>query len=119
MILIGGFTAHSHIALQGCDLPHVVRVVQFMVPVSVPIWAQRAGRAGRTPTTLSEAILLVQPTVFQEMVDKSNDAKEDDPPKYRKDIEAGIRRWIETTGCRRDVFDEYFGSGPARKGMSL
>jgi bloom syndrome protein len=32
----------------------------------------------------------------------------DDPPKYKKDIEEGLRAWIETEGCRRDVVDEYF-----------
>lgn len=31
---------------MGCDLPHVEQVVQFMVPKSMSIWMQRAGRGG-------------------------------------------------------------------------
>ncbi|KAJ7234563.1 P-loop containing nucleoside triphosphate hydrolase protein [Mycena rebaudengoi] len=33
---------------MGCDMPYIEQVVQFMVPKSLSIWTQRAGRAGRT-----------------------------------------------------------------------
>lgn len=87
-----------------------------MVPASLSIWKQRAGRAGRTPTIQARAILLVQPTVFQEKAEKdAEDVAEGDPPKYKKDIEDGLRAWIETKGCRRDVADEYFDSVAERQ----
>jgi superfamily II DNA helicase RecQ len=37
-----------------------------MVPNSLSIWMQRAGRAGRNHLISAQAILLVQPSVFQE-----------------------------------------------------
>ncbi|KAH7903826.1 P-loop containing nucleoside triphosphate hydrolase protein, partial [Hygrophoropsis aurantiaca] len=33
---------------MGCDMPHIEQVVQFMVPASLSIWIQRAGRAGQS-----------------------------------------------------------------------
>ncbi|KAK7031813.1 P-loop containing nucleoside triphosphate hydrolase protein [Favolaschia claudopus] len=52
---------------MGCDIPHVEQVVQFMVPTSLSIWMQRAGRAGRNFLVAARAILLVQPSVFKEV----------------------------------------------------
>ncbi|KAJ7262340.1 P-loop containing nucleoside triphosphate hydrolase protein [Mycena rebaudengoi] len=95
---------------MGCDIPHVEQVVQFMVPSSFSIWMQRAGRAGRNIIIAARAILLVQPSVFQEMK-----VKDGDDPTFRKAVEEGLRTWIEATGCRREVADEYFNSGTARK----
>jgi hypothetical protein len=103
---------------QGCDLPYIVQVVQFMVPASFSIWMQRAGRAGRTFTIFARAILLVQPSVFQEVKKKNGVAiPENDGTVFRKDVEEGLRSWIETEDCRREVTDEYFDSGLARKGI--
>ncbi|KAJ7235802.1 P-loop containing nucleoside triphosphate hydrolase protein [Mycena rebaudengoi] len=95
---------------MGCDIPHVEQVVQFMVPSSFSIWMQRAGRAGRNIIIAARAILLVQPSVFQEIK-----VKDGDDPTFRKAVEEGLRTWIEATGCRREVADEYFNSGTARK----
>ncbi|KAN0078270.1 hypothetical protein V8E55_010327 [Tylopilus felleus] len=47
-----------------CDLPHIELVVQFLVPASLSIWMQRAGRAGRSPTLQACGVLLVQSMVF-------------------------------------------------------
>ncbi|KAH7910136.1 P-loop containing nucleoside triphosphate hydrolase protein [Hygrophoropsis aurantiaca] len=108
---------------MGCDMPHIQQVVQFMAPGSLSIWMQRAGRAGRTLTMNARAILLVQPSVFQEKrTKKGKDPDEDDDGesiKYVKQIEDGLRQWIETEGCRRDIADEYFDSGVQRKGELL
>lgn len=102
---------------QGCDISNVERVVQFLVPGSISIWFQRAGRAGRNPLIAAQAFLLVQPTVFQELkARKGHDKNEGDSPKYRKEIEEGLRRWIETEDCRREVANEYFDVGLIRKG---
>jgi superfamily II DNA helicase RecQ len=37
---------------------------------------------------------------------------------HRKKVEAYLRKYIETTTCRRDVTDEYFGN-PTRPGASM
>jgi hypothetical protein len=34
---------------------------------------------------------------------------------WRKKVDKDLREWIETTGCRRDVTDSYFGNPPGRK----
>ena len=88
-----------------------------MAPGSLAIWIQRAGRAGRSPDIQATAILLVQPTVFQEKGKKKR--KEGEPVVYVKEIEDGLRRWIEAPAdvCRRDVADEYFDNPPGRAGM--
>ncbi|KAH7917208.1 P-loop containing nucleoside triphosphate hydrolase protein [Leucogyrophana mollusca] len=103
---------------MGCDMPHIEQVVQFMVPASLSIWMQRAGRAGRSIEIRARAILLVQPTVFQEKNPKlavTKDPDKENQTVYVKAVEEGLRAWIETTGCRRDVSDEYFDSGAERK----
>ena len=56
----------EHACWQGCDIPNVKIVVQFMVPKSLSVWLQRAGRAGRAHGSQATAYLLVQPSVFQE-----------------------------------------------------
>lgn len=103
--------------MQGCDIPNVELVVQFMVPASLSIWIQRASRGGRNSTIKARAILLVQPTIYQEKTSKNGveDGAEDDTPRYRKDVEEGLQAWIETTCCRRDVADEYFNNTPKCK----
>ncbi|KAJ6597432.1 P-loop containing nucleoside triphosphate hydrolase protein [Mycena sp. CBHHK59/15] len=101
---------------MGCDMPYIEQVVQFLVPSSLSVWMQRAGRAGRTFTIFARAILLVQPSVFQEVkMKKGVPIPEREGTVYRKDVEEGLRDWIETEGCRRDVIDEYFDSGVARE----
>jgi superfamily II DNA helicase RecQ len=75
---------------------------------------QRAGRAGRNILIAARAILLVQPSVFQEVAAKKG-AEDPDSVLFKKEVEAGLREWIETEECRRDVVDEYFDNGAARK----
>lgn len=61
---------------------------------------QRAGRAGRNPSIKARVILLVQPSVFQEVARKNGvEVKEGDLPQYRKDVKEGLRDWIESTEC--------------------
>ncbi|KAJ7159876.1 P-loop containing nucleoside triphosphate hydrolase protein, partial [Mycena crocata] len=98
---------------MGCDIPHVEQVVQFMVPSSLSIWMQRAGRAGRNILIAARAILLVQPSVFQEVTKKG--AEVTDGVVFKKAVESALREWIETKECRRDVADEYFDNGVKRK----
>ena len=88
-----------------------------MVPRSLSIWLQRAGRAGRRSDVRARAILLVQPTVFYEK--GKNKRQPGDPVQYVKEIEDDLRAWIETPAdkCRRDVADTLF-ENPPRKGLS-
>ncbi|KAF9231154.1 hypothetical protein BU15DRAFT_56515, partial [Melanogaster broomeanus] len=109
---------------MGCDMPHIELVIQFMVPASLSIWMQRAGRAGRSPSLQARAVLLVQPSVFQAKKEKRHSEEMEaarDPDKfeapvtYVKAVEDGLRNWLEAKSCRRDVADKYFNSGGKRK----
>ena len=106
-------------------------MVQFSVPKSLDIWLQRGGRAGRDKSVHAEAILMVQPSVFQEVSRKKSDGdmapeeeknnpKDDetttDTPQYQKEIHDGLRMWIEAISCRHDVVDAYYDSGVSRSG---
>ena len=84
-----------------------------MVPASLSIWMQRAGRAGRNFLIAARAILLVQPSVFKEV----NTKNPTDDVTFQKSVEAGLRAWIETKECRREVVDEYFDNGTPRMCM--
>ncbi|KAJ7034223.1 P-loop containing nucleoside triphosphate hydrolase protein [Mycena alexandri] len=105
---------------MGCDIPHVEQVIQFLVPGSLSIWMQRAGRAGRNFSITARAILLVQPSVFHKVKPKKDapPPKEDDAVTFQKAVEEGLRQWIETEECRREVVDEYFNNGTLRNGQS-
>ena len=116
------FSISYHFPTKGCDIPHVERVVQFTIPKSLDMWLQRGGRGGCDNSIHAEAILLVQPSVFQEVSNKKGktlESQEDganDSPHYRKEIHDGLRQWIEAIECRRDVVDEYYDSGVPRSG---
>lgn len=96
-------------------MPHIELVVQFMAPKSLSIWMQRAGRAGRSPLLQACAILLVQPTVFQEKNKTKKDPDKAGLTEYVKAVDEPLRTWIETKECRREIADEYFNSGVKRK----
>ncbi|KAJ7676762.1 P-loop containing nucleoside triphosphate hydrolase protein, partial [Mycena polygramma] len=100
---------------MGCDISHIEQVVQFMVPSSLSIWMQRAGRAGRNILIAARAILLVQPSVFKEVAPKKG-AEPTEDVTFQKKVEDGLRAWIETDECRRDTADEYFDNGTVRTG---
>ena len=80
------------------------------------IWMQRAGRGGRSPQMHAHTILLVQPSVFQEIKPGKGVEPEDSEIKYRKDVEEGLREWIETSDCRHNTSAVYFNDGVPRKG---
>ncbi|TBU51096.1 hypothetical protein BD310DRAFT_835348 [Dichomitus squalens] len=102
---------------MGCDIPDVAKVVQFKAPNSLSTWLQRAGRAGRSASIQARAVLLIQPSVFQEVGRSAR--KDGEAIVYKKTIEPGLRTWVEVPieDCRRDVADEYFDNPPARKRM--
>ncbi|KIJ11046.1 hypothetical protein PAXINDRAFT_85070 [Paxillus involutus ATCC 200175] len=109
----------THTYLRARDvihMPHIELIIQFMVPGSLSIWMQHAGRAGCSPSLQVRAVLLVQPSVFQEQRDKRNmDELEvsKDPDKgeleglvvYVKVVKEGLCTWIEAKTCQRDMAD--------------
>ncbi|KAJ8481720.1 hypothetical protein ONZ51_g5811 [Trametes cubensis] len=106
----------------------------FGVPDTLSIWLQRAGRAGRSPTVQARAVMLVQMSVVQKVggkkgtdagrADESDTDFEEEEEKvqgeptektkvkYKKEVEEGLRTWIETKACRRAVADAYFDNPP-------
>lgn len=108
------------------DLPDVVQVVQFGVTMSLSMKKQRRGRAGRNREA-ARFILLVEPSVFQMQKARKAKAKAKSSKTVgamtadldeiagkieRKKVEKGLRDYIETGGCRRDVSDAYFKNPP-------
>lgn len=105
-------------------------MIQFLVPSSLSVWIQRAGRCGRNGQP-SNAYLYVQPSVFQKKKarrrrkDAEDDAEDaaadleaegddDDtdtrPLEFMKKIEEALRLYVETEICRRKVADKYFNN---------
>lgn len=107
-----------------------------MVPSSLSVWTQCFGHAGRSGNP-AVAILLVKPSAFQ--VKKAKHDKDDcniksenvddaidldlnnnnlagDPDvadvQYRKNIESGMREWVETLTCCCEVSNRYFNNPP-------
>ena len=64
---------------KGADIPDVECVIQFGVPLTMSMWLQGAGRAGRNPSIQAEAIMLIEKSVFEMRKKKS---KKDDPTDY-------------------------------------
>jgi hypothetical protein len=79
--------------IQGCDFPAISTVVQYLVPESLEVWMQRAGRASQSSDTQARAILMVQRSVFTEV--GKDTWKEDEPKEYSKNINGTLRRYIE------------------------
>ena len=113
--------------MKGLDIPDVALLVQFGVPSSLTVWLQRAGRAGRSPSIQARAILLVERSVLMRTGNRNKDPSnstdteisENEGGKqataYRKTIEPGLRHWIETKRCQRDVADTFFDNPPGRR----
>ena len=116
-------------------------MVQFGVPSSLEVWTQRAGRAGRSPHVQARAVLLAERSMFQqkkavkkrkineipdEIESQSGESKdgsesekgEEDSRElvWAKMVDPNLREWIMTTGCRRDVSDQYFQNPGKRQG---
>ncbi|KAH6877029.1 P-loop containing nucleoside triphosphate hydrolase protein, partial [Coprinopsis sp. MPI-PUGE-AT-0042] len=119
---------------MGADIPDIEQVIQLGVPSSLSVWIQRAGRAGRSSEIKARAILLVERSAFQRRKAKAKEGGDDEEAEESSDDGAGdedsaahpkddwmkkvdpeLRRWIETTSCRRDILDSYFGNPPGRK----
>ena len=80
-------------------------------------WIQHAGCAGRQASIQARAVLLIEPSVFQEMGKTTR--KEGDPIVYKKTIEPGLRTWVDVPvdQCQHDIVDEYFDNPLNRKRM--
>ncbi|KAF8816985.1 P-loop containing nucleoside triphosphate hydrolase protein [Phlegmacium glaucopus] len=62
---------------MGADIPDIEQVIQFGVPLSLTIWMQRAGRAGRSQEVNARAILLFEKSIFQRQKKKCHKGKTD------------------------------------------
>ena len=106
------------------DIPDTTLAVQFGVPLSLTVWLQRAGRAGRSSHVQARAILLVKSSALQcvgatvaEIVDGDigeNNENEEVCVAYRKKVEPALHEWVETEDCRRDIADKFFDNPPGR-----
>lgn len=73
---------------MGCDIPDVVRVIQYGMPKDICTLIQRLGRAVRDPELFGLAILIIQPS---SLVDRNVYSNDEDPD---------LLEYIRTTGCR-------------------
>ncbi|KAI9061339.1 P-loop containing nucleoside triphosphate hydrolase protein [Trametes sanguinea] len=123
---------------MGMDISDIDIVVQFLMPSSLSVWTQRAGRAGRSGNHCL-AILLVEPAVFEPkpipkpQTSATGDFKGKETSgelakstrhflmtllhlgeviEYKKHTEDGMRLWAGVMSCRRTVSDQYFGNPP-------
>ena len=65
----------------------------------------------------TQAFLLIQMSVFQEICAGKGVEPEDEGVKYQKDVEEGLCGWIELEDCQHNHSDVYFNDGVQRKGM--
>ena len=106
------------------DIPDTTLAVQFGVPLSLTVWLQQAGRAGRSSHVQVQAILLVKSSALQcvgatvaEIVDGDigeNNENEEECGAYRKKVEPALREWVETEDCWQDIADKFFDNPPGR-----
>lgn len=106
-----------------------------MIPQNLSVSDQHQGRAGRAGQA-ARYFLLVEASVFQKInpkkrrhndetlhtedTDEDSSESEDEESadtkpsdvKYRKKVDDSLRKYIETTTCRRDIADKYFGNPP-------
>ena len=66
------FLLHKlNILLQGIDLPDVTLVVQYRVPKELSTFIQRAGHAAHNPNLQATAVLLAEPSYFDDKKEKA------------------------------------------------
>ncbi|EGO22094.1 hypothetical protein SERLADRAFT_409728 [Serpula lacrymans var. lacrymans S7.9] len=126
----------TEIGGMGLDIPDIELVIQFGVPKSLTNWMQRAGWAARLHSMQDRAILLVKASVLckvgvsvvvkeEPLSDgecvveggKKTDLELETPEEdlqFKKKIEASLREWIETKGCRRLVANRHFDNPPGQ-----
>ncbi|KAF9787415.1 P-loop containing nucleoside triphosphate hydrolase protein [Thelephora terrestris] len=107
---------------MGTDLKNVTLVVQYMVPSSLSVWVQRAGRAGRSGLP-SCAVLLYEPSVVQRV--NTQDDEDDDVEEAeqewsgddfkKRNVEDSLRAYVMEEECRRALTDKYFDNPPRDK----
>jgi superfamily II DNA helicase RecQ len=93
-----------------------------MVPSSLSVWVQRAGRAGRSGSP-SCAVLLYEPSVVQRVdaQDDEEDDVEDVEQEWsgdnfkKRNVEDSLRSYVLEEECRRVLTDQYFDNPPCNK----
>lgn len=90
-----------------------------MVPSSLSVWVQRAGRAGRSGSP-SCAVLLYEPSVVQRVNSQDDGDDEDNgsEPEWsgddfqKRNVEDSLRGYVMAEKCRRVLTDKYFDNPP-------
>ena len=90
-----------------------------MVPSSLSVWVQRAGRAGRSGSP-SCAVLLYEPSVVQRVNTQGDSDNEDDELEQewsgdnfkKRNVEDSLRGYVMAEECRRVLTDVYFDNPP-------
>jgi superfamily II DNA helicase RecQ len=90
-----------------------------MVPSSLSVWVQRAGRAGRSGSP-SCAVLLYELSVVQcvDAQDDEEDDIEDAEQEWpgdnfkKRNVEDSLRSYVLEEECRRVLTDRYFDNPP-------
>lgn len=94
-----------------------------MVPTSLSVWIQRAGRAGRTGSP-SCAVLLYEPSVTKRLNTQTTQGDNEDDPDdecdqewtgedfKKRNVEDSLRSYVLTNKCRWLLTDAYFDNPP-------
>ena len=89
-----------------------------MVPSSLSVWVQRAGRAGRSGSP-SCAVLLYEPSVVQRVNTQNGEDSDDELEREwsgddfkKRNVEDSLRAYVMDEECRRASTDEYFDNPP-------
>lgn len=107
----------GHTIYQGGDIPHIRRVIQYMVTDDLSTLDQRLRRGGRDGQQ-AEGILLVEKSVFEHKAVKGAQNREsildcdESETEPKNNVESSLREYVETEDCRREVKDEHFDNPP-------
>lgn len=120
-------------SMQGADIPDIQRVIQFGLPLSLSIWVQRAGRAGRQYDLQATAYLLVEKSAFEQQKKRAGKDKTqasgvgeiddefyvdilEEDKEFKKKVDPSLRWWLQSTDqlCRRDLLDKFFRNPPRK-----
>ncbi|KAF8600638.1 P-loop containing nucleoside triphosphate hydrolase protein [Ceratobasidium sp. AG-I] len=125
----------------GINFRIVSLVIQFMAPTNLETALQRMGRGGRDGSIICEAVMMVQDSLFEDSKEglkqaekakkgnepaptakpskkaaKAIEGSNKKPRRSTKEYSDGIRRFINTTGCRVDVLDQEYDNPPRPEG---
>lgn len=84
--------------IQGLDIPDILIVVQWKTPDSLCTLMQRFGRGARDKSLAARAILIAEPRVFDDDVEKAAEAAERKRKKTEQDMQVKKRARANSRG---------------------